>query len=79
MTLHVAPGGGMGRHFVLYQVSKLVEAPTIKVLRPLHASVDVARHVGSSAVESSERKHDRQVPEWNGIGTFKSADDDNPI
>ena len=45
MTLHVARNGRKGRHFVLYQVSKTTEAPTIEVLRLLHDSMDLARHV----------------------------------
>ena len=53
MTLHVARGGRKGRHFVLYQVSKSAEAPTIEVLRLLHDSMDLVRHASSATDDSS--------------------------
>ncbi|MDE0374021.1 MAG: type II toxin-antitoxin system RelE/ParE family toxin [Rhodospirillales bacterium] len=52
MTLHVARGGRKGRHFVLYRVSESAEAPTIEVLRLLHDSMDLVRHVGSATDDS---------------------------
>lgn len=55
MTLHVARGGRKGRHFVLYQVSETAEARTIEVLRLLHDSMDVVRHVGSATDDSSPK------------------------
>ena len=58
MTLHVARAGRRGRHFVLYRIARPSEPPTIDVLRLLHDSMDLARHVGS-AEESPSR----------GIGT----------
>ena len=45
MTLHVARAGRKGRHFVLYRVSPQKEQPAIDVLRLLHDSMDLARHV----------------------------------
>ena len=52
MALHVARGGRKGRHFVLYRVSETTEAPTIEVLRLLHDSMDLVRHVGSATDDS---------------------------
>ena len=46
--LHVARGGRRGRHFVLYRANSRVDPPTIDVLRLLHDSMDLPRHVGSS-------------------------------
>ena len=45
MTLHVARAGRKGRHFVLYRVSPQKEQPAIDVLRLLHDSMDLVRHV----------------------------------
>lgn len=42
MTLHVARQGRKGRHFVVFRVG---EASTIDVLRLLHDSMDLVRHV----------------------------------
>lgn len=52
MTLHVARNGRKGRHFVLYRVSESAEAPMIEVLRLLHDSMDLVRHVGSATEDS---------------------------
>lgn len=53
MTLHVARGGRRGRHFVLYRIASPSESPSIDVLRLLHDSMDLARHVGPSGDVSS--------------------------
>ena len=45
MTLHVARGGRKGRHFVLYRVNTRVPTPVIEVLRLLHDSMDLPRHI----------------------------------
>ena len=47
-VLHVARGGRKGRHFVLYRVRSQAEPPAIDVLRLLHDSMDLPRHVVSS-------------------------------
>ena len=44
-VLHVARGGRKGRHFVLYRVHPQAEPPAIDVLRLLHDSMDLPRHV----------------------------------
>ena len=48
MTLHVARVGRRGRHFVLYRIAGASEPSTIDVLRLLHDSMDLVRHVGSA-------------------------------
>ena len=45
MTLHVARGRRKGRHFVLYRADFQAVPPVIDVLRLLHDSMDLARHV----------------------------------
>ena len=52
MTLHVARCGRKSRHFVLHRVSESAEVPTIEVLRLLHDSMDLVRHVGSATDDS---------------------------
>ncbi len=42
LTLHVARQGRKGRHFVVFRIS---DATTIDVLRLLHDSMDLARHL----------------------------------
>lgn len=44
-TLHVAREGRKGRHFVLFRVSRVQEHLVIDVLRLLHDSMDVERHL----------------------------------
>jgi len=44
-TLHVARNGGRGRHFVLFRVDARPGNRQIDVLRILHDSMDLARHV----------------------------------
>ena len=53
MTLHVARAGRRGRHFVLYRIASPSEPPGIDVLRLLHDSMDLARHVESSGDDNS--------------------------
>jgi toxin ParE1/3/4 len=45
LTLHVARQGRKGRHFVVFRISG---ATTIDVLRLLHDSMDLARHLLST-------------------------------
>ena len=47
MVLHVARSGRKGRHFVLYRADSQTETPVIDVLRLLHDSMDLPRHVVS--------------------------------
>ncbi len=47
MTLHAARGGRKARHLVLYRVGDPADPPTIDVLRLLHDSMDMPRHVGA--------------------------------
>ena len=44
-TLHVARNGRKGRHFILYRVSSDDEKNVIDVLRLLHDSMDIERHL----------------------------------
>lgn len=44
-TLHVAREGRRGRHFVLFRAEANPTHPRIDVLRILHDSMDLARHV----------------------------------
>ena len=44
-TLHVARGGRRGRHFILFRVGAQEGRPAIEVLRLLHDSMDLARHL----------------------------------
>ena len=53
MTLHVAHVGRRGRHLVLYRIAGASEPSTIDVLRLLHDSMDLVRHVGSAGDDSS--------------------------
>ena len=55
MAPHLAPGGRKGRRFVLYRVSESAQAPTIEMLRLLHDSMDLARHVGSATDDGPPR------------------------
>ena len=50
-TLHVAREGRRGRHLVLYRVGKPEEPPVIDVLRLLHDSMDLIRHVETGGEE----------------------------
>lgn len=44
-TLHVARKGRKGRHFIVFQVSTTRTSRSIDVLRLLHDSMDLARHL----------------------------------
>ena len=46
-ALHVARGGRKGRHFVVFRADARAESPVINVLRLLHDSMDLSRHVHS--------------------------------
>jgi len=49
-TLHIARGGRRGRHLILFQVES--SAPDrIVVLRILHDSMDIARHLPSDETD----------------------------
>ena len=48
MTLHVARGGRRGRHFVIYRANEEIIPPAIDVLRLLHDSMDLRRHIDLS-------------------------------
>ena len=50
-TLHVARNGRKGRHFVMFRVGRFQGQDVIDVLRLLHDSMDLERHLPS--VESS--------------------------
>lgn len=44
-TLHVARNGRKGRHFVVFRVSSIQGRDVIDVLRVLHDSMDLERHL----------------------------------
>ncbi len=46
-TLHVAREGLKGRHVVMYRVGKPAEPPVVEILRLLHDSMDLPRHLPS--------------------------------
>lgn len=47
-TLHVARKGRKGRHFVVFRVAASNSSEVIDVLRLLHDSMDLPRHVAAS-------------------------------
>lgn len=47
-TLHVGRKGRKGRHFVMFRVANVQGQPGIDVLRLLHDSMDLPRHVPST-------------------------------
>ena len=47
MTMHVARKGRNAKHLVTYRVGKRDDPPTIDILRLLHDSMDLVRHVES--------------------------------
>ena len=47
-TLHVARNGRKGRHFVMFRVGREQERKVIDVLRLLHDSMDLERHLPPS-------------------------------
>lgn len=50
-TLHVARKGRKGRHFVMFRVSSVQGQKVIDVLRLLHDSMDLKRHLPSDDPE----------------------------
>ena len=54
-TLHVARGGRRGRHFILFRVGEHDGRPAINVLRILHDSMELARHVPPKHPKEPER------------------------
>jgi toxin ParE1/3/4 len=44
-TLHVARNGRKGRHFVMFRISSIQGSDVIDVLRLLHDSMDLERHL----------------------------------
>lgn len=44
-SLHVARAGRNGRHFVMFRIAKEQDDEVIEVLRLLHDSMDLPRHV----------------------------------
>jgi toxin ParE1/3/4 len=50
-TLHMARKGRRGRHFILYRTK---EPDVIEVLRILHDSMDVSRHIEGDAPRTTE-------------------------
>lgn len=53
MALHVARGGHKGRHFVIYRAAIGEPRPTIDVLRLLHDSMDIPRHIDPAATKGN--------------------------
>ena len=53
MAVHVARRGRRGRHVVLYRVGAPEKPPVIDVLRVLHDTMDLPRHVGETKDEDS--------------------------
>ena len=49
-TLHVARKNRRGRHFIVFRVNHSSATPTIDILRILHETMDLVRHL--SAAES---------------------------
>src|SRR5271166_1420019 len=50
-TLHVARHGRVGRHFLMYRIAP---GRVIEIVRILHDSMDLQRHLPSAGDESSE-------------------------
>jgi toxin ParE1/3/4 len=49
-SLHVARDGRKGRHFILFRHAPRSSLDTLEILRVLHDSMDLARHVGPGEV-----------------------------
>lgn len=45
VTLHVARGGRKGRHFLICRATAQADPPVIDILRLLHDSMDLQRHL----------------------------------
>ncbi|ACI97530.1 type II toxin-antitoxin system RelE/ParE family toxin [Rhodospirillum centenum] len=54
LTLHVARTGNKGRHFVLFRITPNTDERTIDVLRLLHDSMDISRHLPAVENEMGE-------------------------
>ncbi len=51
MTLHVARRGRRGRHLVAYRIDLVTDPLTVDVLRILHDSMNISRHVETDGPE----------------------------
>ena len=52
MTLHVTRRGRRGRHLVAYRIDLATDPLTVDILRILHDSMDVSRHVETDGPEN---------------------------
>ena len=59
-TLHVARHGRKGRHFVVFRISPSPDASIIEVLRLLHDSMDLPRHLTAANESDAESSSDPQ-------------------
>ncbi len=59
-TLHVARHGRKGRHFVVFRISTSPDASIIEVLRLLHDSMDLPRHLTAANESDAESSSDPQ-------------------
>lgn len=59
-TLHVARNGRKGRHFVVFRISPSPDASIIEVLRLLHDSMDLPRHLTAANESDAESSSDPQ-------------------
>ena len=59
-TLHVARHGRKGRHFVVFRISPSPDASIIEVLRLLHDSMDLPRHLTAAKESDAESSSDPQ-------------------
>lgn len=59
-TLHVARHGRKGRHFVVFRISPSPDASIIEVLRLLHDSMDMPRHLTAANESDAESSSDPQ-------------------
>lgn len=59
-TLHVARHGRKGRHFVVFRISPSPDASIIEVLRLLHDSMDLPRHLTAANDSDAESSSDPQ-------------------
>jgi toxin ParE1/3/4 len=59
-TLHVARHGRKGRHLVVFRISPSPDASIIEVLRLLHDSMDLPRHLTAANESDTESSSDPQ-------------------
>jgi toxin ParE1/3/4 len=52
VVLHVARGGRNGRHFLICRATARTDPPTVDILRLLHDSMDLRRHVPAPQPDS---------------------------